>query len=102
MASRLKLHEELCAILGNRNVYYKPPESVKMKYPFIRYSKSGVSQLKADDKQYRATNQYEIVVIDHNPDSDIHEKILSTFSMCNYNRGYVADNLYHTNLTLYY
>lgn len=102
MASRLKLHEELCAILGSRNVYYKPPESVKMQYPCIRYSKSGVSQMKADDKQYKSTNQYEIVVIDRDPDSNIPDKILTTFSMCNYNRGYVADNLYHTNLTLYY
>ena len=102
MASRLKLHEELCNILGSRNVYYKPPESVKMKYPCIRYYKSGISQLKANDKQYKATNQYEIVVIDHNPDSDIHEKILAHFSMCNYDRGYVADNLYHNILTIYY
>lgn len=102
MASRLKLHEELCTILGSRNVYFQPPESVKMKYPCIRYSISGVRQLKAGDKQYKSTTQYEIVVIDSNPDSDIHSRILAHFQMCSYNRGYVEDNLNHNNLTLYY
>ena len=32
MDRRLKLHEELCDILGSRNVYFQPPETVKMKY----------------------------------------------------------------------
>ena len=32
MASRLKLQTMLEEILGSRNVYFNPPESVKMKY----------------------------------------------------------------------
>ena len=34
---RLELHEILCTILGSRNVYFQPPESIKMNYPAIVY-----------------------------------------------------------------
>lgn len=102
MVSRLKLHEELCTLLGTRNVYYNPPASVAMRYPAIRYSLSDVDHKRANDAIYKNTNRYEIVVIDKNPDSDIYEKILTHFSMCSFDRPYIADNLNHFILTLYY
>lgn len=102
MASRLELHEELCKLLGSRNVYFDPPEDVKMKYPAIRYSLSGVDLAHANNKIYRSTNQYSIMVIDHDPDCDIHTRILERFSMCNFGRPFTADNLSHFPLTLYY
>ena len=102
MASRLELHEELCEILGSRNVYFNPPEDVKMKYPAIRYSLSGVDLVKANNKIYRNTNQYSLTVIDEDPDSDIYMKILTHFPMCSLGRPYPADGLNHFPLTLYY
>ena len=102
MASRLELHEELCAILGSRNVYFQPPESVSMNYPCIRYSKSGVHQMRANNKNYKSTNEDEVIAIDTNPDSEISDKILKHFPMCKFDRPYVANNLYHFSLTLYY
>lgn len=102
MESRLKLHEELCGILGTEKVYFQPPASVKMSYPCIRYSLSKVHSLKANNRNYKNTKRYEIVVIDYDPDSDIYLKILEHFPMCNFERPYVADNLNHWVLTLYY
>lgn len=102
MASRLKLHEELCKLLGSRCVYYNPPESVKLKYPCIKYSLSGIDLKRANDKIYRNTNRYEVIVIELDPDGSIHEKILTSLPMCGFDRGYVADNLHHKVLTLYY
>ena len=29
MAERLKLHQELCELIGSKNVYFDPPESIK-------------------------------------------------------------------------
>ena len=101
MASRLKLHEELCEILGSRNVYFQP-ESVKMKYPCIRYSLSGIRQFKAGDKQYRAVNEYDIVTMDLDPDGTIHAKILAKYPTASYVTGYVADSLNHNKIKLYY
>jgi hypothetical protein len=102
MASRLKLHEEFCEILNNRNVYFKPPESKKMTYPCIRYNLSGINIRCADDRMYKNINEYEVIVIDRDPESEIHNKILGYFPMCNFIRSYIADNLNHTVLKLYY
>lgn len=102
MASRLELHEELCDILENRNVYYQPPASIKMNYPCIRYSLSGIDSLRADDRQYKNTRRYEIILIDTNPDSIFFDRILNRFSMCSFDRPYTADNLNHFVFTIYY
>lgn len=102
MASRLKLHEELCEILNNRNVYFKPPESKKMSYPCVRYSLSGIDMRCANDRLYKSYNEYEIIIIDYDPDSEIHNEILNHFPMCSFVRSYIADNLNHTILKLYY
>lgn len=102
MASRLKLHEELCTVLGTRNVYFQSPGKLGMKYPCIKYSHSGVRSDRANDKIYKNVDRYEIIVIDTNPDSEIYKKILEHFQMCSYDRGYTADNLNHDVLTLYY
>lgn len=102
MASRLELHEELCAALGSRNVYFQPPESVKMNYDAIRYWLSGKSLRRANNKIYNSTNRYDGVVITRNPDTTIPDEILSRFEMCSFGRPYTADNLNHYPFTIYY
>lgn len=102
MASRLELHEEFCNLLGSRNVYFNPPESVQMKYRCIRYSKSEPDAKRANDKVYVKTNRYDGVVIDQNPDSEIPDKLLEHFSLCSLGRSYIANNLNHFPFTIYY
>lgn len=102
MASRLDLHEELCVLLGSRNVYFQPPESVKMKYDAIRYQLSGKSLKRANDKIYNSRNEYDGVVITTDPDTTIPDAILEHFEMCSFGRPYTADNLNHYPFTLYY
>ena len=102
MVSRLELHEELCEILGIRNVYFQPPESLKMEYPCVKYSISGLDHKRANNMIYKNTNRYELIVIDREPDSEIHNLILQHFPMCSFSTSYTADNLYHNVLTLYY
>lgn len=102
MASRHELHEELCELLGSRNVYFTPPASVQMRYPCIKYSLSGIDQKRANNATYNLINRYELIVIDSDPDSTLHEKILAHFQMCRFDRPYIADNLHHKVLTLYY
>lgn len=101
MASRLQLHEILCNVLGSRNVYFQPPESIKMKYPAIVYSLSNIKNDFADNKVYRANKQYEIIVIDKNPDSEIPDK-MNYLPMVSFNRHYKADNLNHYVFTVYF
>lgn len=101
MASRIDLHEELKRLLGSNHVYYQAPESVKMEYPAIRYSKSDVDVKHANDRPYIHKKKYEITVIDRIPDNAVIDKLLK-LPMCTYDRHYTADNLNHDVLTLYY
>ena len=100
MASRLKLQEEFELLLNSKNVYFQPP--ARMNYPCIKYSLSGIDHERANNKIYKNTNRYEGNVIDHDPDSTIHMRILEHFPMCSFDRHYVADNLNHFVLTLYF
>lgn len=102
MDSRLILHEELCNTLGTRNVYYNPPESLKLNYPCIVYNRSGINKLNANDRIYKKMNRYSLTVIDPDPDSDIPDRLIERFEYCSYDTGYVANNLNHDRLTLYH
>lgn len=101
MSNRLKLHELLCEALGSRQVYFQPPESVKMKYPAIVYSRNSIGNEHANDGVYMQSPSYTITVIDKNPDSEIVEKI-SRLPMCRFDRHFTADNLNHDTFTIYY
>jgi hypothetical protein len=102
MASRLELHSRLCSILGTKNVYYQPPESVKIKYPCFIYNLDKGDLRFADDKTYSYTHQYTITYIDSNPDHDMIEKMFVEFNMCVHDRRYTSDNLYHDVFSLYF
>ena len=52
MASRLALQTKLEELLGSRHVYYQPPESLKMEYPAIRYSKNDIRVDRANNNSY--------------------------------------------------
>ncbi len=101
MANRLDLQSLLEELLGSRNVYYTPPESIKMQYPAIRYSKKKIESVHADDSKYLMRDCYELIVISRTPDHPVIKQLLA-LPYCGYDRPYVADNLYHDVLTIYY
>lgn len=101
MASRLKLHSELVDILGSNNVYYNPPESVKMRYDAIRYKRKTINGKFANNSTYIQNNCYELIAIYRDPDSELPFKLLRLPS-CSHDRQYVVDNLIHDVFTLYY
>lgn len=101
MNTRLDLHEILCSILGSRNVYFQPPETIKMKYPAIVYSRNDIENEHANNGVYMQSMAYRIIVIDPDPDSEIVKKI-SMLSKCTYDRHYKSDNLNHDAFTIYF
>ena len=101
MATRLELHSKLKELLGNDNVYYQPPESLKMEYPAIRYSRDDIIDSKADNIKYSKHNRYQIIVIDKRPDNEVIEKIME-LPYSTFDRHYTANNLNHDVITLYY
>lgn len=101
MSNRTNLQTLLENIIGSRNVYYQPPETIKINYPCIIYSRSNIVSKFANDRMYFKKNRYEIIYIDKNPDSPLINELLK-LPLCGYDRHYVSDNLNHDVLTLYY
>lgn len=101
MADRLNLQSLLEELLGSKNVYYQPPETIKMQYDAIRYSKKSIHVTYANSAKYSMRDCYELIVIAKRPDNPVIKKLLA-LPYCSYDRHYVADNLNHDVLTIYY
>lgn len=101
MANRPDLQTVFEDILGSRNVYFNPPESLKMRYDAIRYSRDKIENVFANNSVYKQNNRYEVIAIYRDPDSDLPRKI-SMLPMCTHETHYVVDNLHHDKFTLYY
>ena len=100
MPSRLELHAELLTFLPN--VYFQPPSGFQMLYPCIVYNKTGKIRHFAADVIYLSQQEYSIMVIDKNPDSEVADSIERHFKHCGIEQYYTVDNLNHTTLKLYY
>lgn len=101
MDRRLELQEILKNILGSSNVYFQPPESLKLQYPCIVYSRSDIDQKYADNRTYMSRVRYSLTLITRTPDSDFVKSILE-LPYCSYDRYYAADSLSHDSFTLFY
>lgn len=107
MGTRLKLQQELQTIIGPRsdgkqNVYFQPPEAMKLVYPCIVYKRSSGDTKYAGDLAYSFTNQYDVTVITNDPDSDLIVKMVRAFPMIRHTAFFTSDNLNHDNFVLYY
>ena len=100
MRTRLDLQSKLVELLGSDHVYYQPPESLKMEYPAIRYSKSMIDSRHASNIKYINHDRYEIIVIDKRPDNEVIKKILD-LQHTSFDRHYVSNNLNHDVITIY-
>lgn len=98
---RETLQALLEAVLGSRNVYFQPPESLKLKYPCIVYELSGIRPLHADNQEYVAYKRYSITYINEDPDSLTVDE-LEVLPFCTLDRTFKADNLNHYVFTIFY
>lgn len=102
MSNRVELHEKLCELLGTRNVYYQPPESIRMIYPCILYKPTVLNIKKADNKVYSMVSGYSLTYITKEADDVLYHELINKFEMCSFDRYYRADGLHHYTLQLFY
>jgi hypothetical protein len=88
-------------ILGTSNVYFQPPESVKMAYDAIVYHRDLANTSFADNKPYRRKKRYSVTVISQDPNSSVPDKI-ADLPMCTFERFFTADNLNHDVFNIYF
>lgn len=101
MNNRLKLQQTLEEILWSTNVYYQPPETLKLQYPCIIYNRVSVQSTFASNMPYVHNSKYTLTFIDKRPDSPAIERILR-LPTCVHDRHFVKDNLNHDVFTLYF
>lgn len=89
-------------LIGSDNVYFQPPEDLKMSYPCIRYKLSDIRHTKSNNSLYTYTQGYEVVYITREPDSQLVDDILKEFEMISFQNVMVVNNLYHYRYRLYY
>ena len=97
---RLELQSIFEKILGTRNVYFQPPESIKLKYPAIVYIRRNIDTKFANDGVYMQSPSYEATLIDEDPDSEYIEK-LSKLPYATFERHFTSDNLNHDVFIIY-
>lgn len=102
MGSRLDLQKSLEEILGSRQVYFQPPETVHMIYPAIVYNLSNIYSDYADDVSYTKHHRYSIVLMHLDPDNEIKEKLIDLLKCCRFVRVFCKDNIYHYVYDVYY
>lgn len=100
-SDRPDLGELLREKTGIPNVYFNPPESIKMHYPCIVYNRDDIEPLYADNSTYGLNYRYELTVIDQDPDSVYVERV-ALLPQCRFSRHFVSDNLNHDIFLIYY
>lgn len=101
--TRIELQEAFEEFMASNDghVYFRPPESTKLKYPCIIYRvKSGDSQY-ANNRSYIFHISYDVQIIHKEADTDLRERFISRFPKCRFDTSFIVDNLNHENFVLY-
>ena len=101
LQSRLKFHELLKDVLGSNNVYFQPPESLRMEYPALVYTRQLIDPRHANNLPYSLEYKYQVTHIDRDPDSDTPRK-LALLAKSRHERQFKADNLNHNVFIIYF
>lgn len=101
MASRTELQQVLEKMLGSENVYFQPPENLKMHYPCIVYEREGARSERADNFAYIYTSRYKVTVVSRKPDHPVIFK-LPLLPLCSFRTHFVTDGLNHDVFELYF
>ena len=65
---RLALHQEFIRILGNAcNVYFMPPQEMRLSYPAIVYYLGGGSDSYADNVRFLPRTTFDVTLIENEP-----------------------------------
>ena len=75
MDRRLRLQEILEELQGSDAVYFQPGSNITMEYPCIVYNVDGLDTDWADNLAYNQTIEWQIIVIDRDPDNDTWRKV---------------------------
>lgn len=88
--------------LGIANVYFEPPQEIKMAFPCAVFHRGTISSRNANNRIYKMDDSYELQYICREPDPEMVHVILESFQMIRHIRHFTADGLHHDQFKLYY
>lgn len=83
------------------HVYFQPPSNILMHYPAIRYARTNVKAVHADDEIYKRDKQYTVTIMDRNPDSAIPDAV-AYLPKARFSTAFERDGLHHDVYTIYH
>ena len=98
---RKELQDILEYILGSKQVYFQPPETIKMSYPAIVFSLEDIQNKKANNKNYLYNYKFNVKFITKFLIDDETLNKLFALDYCTFDRSYKSDGLYHYVFTIY-
>jgi hypothetical protein len=101
MGTRLEFQTLLESLGDGVTVYFQPPPDIQMVYPAIVYNRDYLATQWADNVPYAGTLRYQVTVIDTDPDSPLHAKLMA-MPMMRYVRHYTSANLNHDIYDVYF
>lgn len=87
--------------ISSDQVYFQPPESMRIKYPCVVYELEDLTPVYADDLTYLLHDSYQITYMTHDPD-DCNIKRIAALPQVRFSRYFSADNLNHYVYIMYY
>lgn len=83
------------------HVYFNPPEGIRMEYPCVRITRTGVYTMRAENGNYLMFDRYSYVYITQDPEDPNIHGILKLFTRIRHASTVTKDNLYNENYVLY-
>lgn len=91
---RLEFSAILREVLGSANVYFQPPEDLKMKYPCLVYEMEDIHIQPADNGPYSMHDRYQVTFMHHEPDSPVIRKLM-VLPHSSFSRHFATSGLNH-------
>lgn len=99
-----ELRDKLYLVNNTKNVYYDPPESIRMEYPCFRFELNNIDVRHADNYAYARKPRWSVTYITRDVEEieEVSRQMLDIFQYCNFDTSYRADNLQHSVYNLYF
>lgn len=101
MGKQSDLQTLLSGLPGVAKAYFQPPGNEKLEYPCIIYNRDRIETQSANNKPYKVDVRYSLTVISPNPGEVVSLEV-AKLPLCEFDRHYKKDNLYHDTFTLYF
>lgn len=84
----------------HNQVYFQPPENLKIEYPAVVFHLSKIEIDHASDTPYKGAKEYSVTLITKDPEPDVIDEILK-IPYSSLDTTYISDGMNHFVFTVY-